>query len=98
MAKISKVLFMGSKELGLRCLTAIHLLDPTSLIGAITLDDRNDPRSVYDKFQAYTSKMNIKLFVVQNRKEFEELIQKLKSESCIVATLGHMLCMPNRFL
>jgi len=104
MTKIRKVLFLGSKSIGLKCLTAIFSMDPNSLIGVITFDDRNDPRSVHDKFREYTTKTHLKLFVVRNRKESEELIRQLKPELCIVVgwywligseTLG---AVPNGFI
>jgi methionyl-tRNA formyltransferase len=84
MAKIGKVLFMGSKKLGLRCLAAMHELDPGSLMGIVTFDDREDTRSAYAEFQAFASETGIKFFAAKNRKEAEEVVQKLRPELCMV--------------
>lgn len=84
MAKINKVLFIGSKMMGLKCLNRIHSLDQNSLIGILTLDDRKDTRSVFNDFKAFARKANVRLYVAKNRNDSERLIKELRPELCIV--------------
>ncbi len=84
MERIKRVLFLGSKKIGYQSLLTIYHLNNASLIGIITIDDRNDERSVYDEFQHFSKDHNIDLFVVENKQESEDLIKKLKPELCIV--------------
>ena len=83
--KISKVLFVGSKRLGLRILKQMHRLSPNTLLGAVTIDDRGDSRSVYDDFQRFSSDNRIALYVVSGRKDAERQIADLKPDICIVS-------------
>jgi len=84
MQKISRVLFIGSKSIGLECLKLIHSLDSSSLVGAITIDDRGDKRSRYNDFVSYCVENDMSLQVVQNRREFEVKIQSYRPDLCIV--------------
>jgi methionyl-tRNA formyltransferase len=84
MGKINRVLFLGSKQIGLNSLSTIFNLDKSSLIGVITLDDRNDSRNVFEEIQQFCDDRNINIYVVKNKQESEELIIKLKPELCIV--------------
>jgi predicted transcriptional regulator len=47
-----RVLFLGSKRLGLRILEQMAVLRPEALVGAIVLDDREDGRSVFADFES----------------------------------------------
>lgn len=84
MATINKILFIGSKQIGLKCLSEIYSLSPDSLIGIITIDDRNEKRSVFVDLNSFASVNSIKFHIAQNRKHFESLIKELKPELCIV--------------
>jgi len=83
--KISRVLFIGSKKLGLQCLDLLEQLNREALLGAVTIDDREDSRSVFFDFKKLCFKKKIKLFVTKNKKEFNQTIKKLKPDFCIVA-------------
>ena len=74
MNQIAKVLFVGSKRLGLRCLSTMYLLSPEVLIGIITIDDRSDTRSVFDEYLAFSSRANLDLMIVKGRKELGEIL------------------------
>ena len=56
MSKINRVLFLGSKQLGLRVLQEMHSLSPETLIGAVTIDDTNDTRTKFSDFRAFGDK------------------------------------------
>jgi len=84
MGKINRVLFLGSKQIGLNSLSTIYNLDKSSLIGIITIDDRNDGRNVFEEIQQFSKDRNIDFHVVKSKQESEELIIKLQPDLCIV--------------
>lgn len=85
MSDFPKVVFLGSKNLGLRILQEIFTLLPDSLGAAVTIDDRQDALLTrYDAFQKYAEQINRPLFTVKNRNEADETILNLKPDLCIV--------------
>jgi methionyl-tRNA formyltransferase len=84
MSKISRVLFIGSKQLGLRVLQEIYLLSPATLIGVLTIDDTCDTRSKFTDFQAFAQSHGLELRIGKNRKNSEEIIEELKPDLCLV--------------
>jgi len=84
MDKIDRVLFIGSKSLGLRCLEVIHVLEPNSLLGIVTFDDRHDARSEYDGFEAFAARTGHAIFALKHCKQLGEVIQQLEPELCVV--------------
>lgn len=84
MNKIKKVLFMGSKQIGLRVLREIHSLSPDTLIGAITFNDTDDTRSVFNGFEDFSRTNNVDLYVANNKKHSEKIINQLKPDLCLV--------------
>jgi len=85
MKKIQKVLFMGSKKLGLAVLREMHRLAPAALAGALTVDDSADSRSVLADMKAFTSANGINLHIACNRKQAEESVLSVRPDICIVA-------------
>jgi methionyl-tRNA formyltransferase len=84
MSEINKVLFIGSKPLGLACLKTIHSLFPDKLSGVLTIEDSVDCRSAYPDFVNYCSLHKIKLHCAKSRKESEEIILNVNPEICFV--------------
>lgn len=84
MPKVKRVLFVGSKKLGFECLKLLHAIAPDVLIGIVTIDDRDDRRSVYDSFEALASSEGIKLFTARGVRDFEDIIKHVKPELCVV--------------
>jgi methionyl-tRNA formyltransferase len=82
--EINKVLFIGTKRLGLNSLKTIHQLYPEKLAGVLTIEEPNDQRGIYSEFQSYCLENNIKLYCAHNRKNSEELILEIKPEFCLV--------------
>lgn len=80
----SSVLFMGSKQLGLRILQEMHESSANSLMGVLTLDDTADSRSVYAQFNDYCCKNKIPIFTASSRKNYEQIIHELRPDLCIV--------------
>jgi len=85
MSKIKKVLFIGSKSLGLRCLKEMHNLDAGSVAGVLSIDDRDDIRSVFDDFKRFTSDNNLDLHIASDKTSAEKAIRDLSPEICFVA-------------
>lgn len=89
MSKISarspqRVLFVGSKEIGLRVLQFLHESYSDLLIGVLTCDDRNDARSVYGEFLEYCRSQSIELAVAANRRDADAHVMRLVPDLCIV--------------
>jgi len=84
MKKSKKVLFIGSKILGLRCLKEMHNLDPRSIAGVLTIDDRADGRSAFEDFEKFTSDEKISLHIARNKNEAEKIIKQVEPEICFV--------------
>lgn len=84
MSKIKKVLFMGSKQLGLRVLSEIYSLSPNTLIGCLTFNDKEDTRSVPGDFEDFSRVNNIILYVADNKQHSEKIINQLKPDLCLV--------------
>jgi len=84
LATVNRVLFVGSKQLGLRVLQEMHSLSAESLVGVLTIDDRNDTRSVFPDFHEFSSNKALQLHVAKNRKDAERIIEQLKPDLCLV--------------
>lgn len=82
---IERVLFLGSKTLGLRCLSQIHQSNAGVLVGVITIDDREDVRTCFNGFQSFCEDNRVDLFVASDRRHSEELIAKLQPDICLLA-------------
>ncbi len=79
-----KILFIGSKDSGLACLKIMQEIAPDQLIGAMTLNDESDSRSILGDFISYCKETSINLNVVNSRKESEQVIKDLQPDLCIV--------------
>lgn len=81
---IERLLFVGSKALGLSVLRLIHDRVPAILTGAITIDDSNDCRSAYEDFAKFTRDRGIPLETVKTRHQFRSVLEKYQPEKCVV--------------
>ena len=79
MPKINRVLFMGSKQMGLQVLREMYLLSPETLIGVLTIDDTNDTRTVFNDFQSFSNTNELELYVANNRKQADQIHKRAKS-------------------
>jgi methionyl-tRNA formyltransferase len=79
------LVFLGSKAAGLRACRALAELLPEGALEAIVCpDDRADPRSVYEEFDALAKERGIPIYVVPNRRETMALLDRLEPETAIV--------------
>lgn len=81
---IERVLFVGSKRLGLTCLSTLYRLAPQRLIGVVTMDDTSDTRSVLPEFEAFCAQAGLACHVARHREESEGFIRTLQPDLCIV--------------
>jgi methionyl-tRNA formyltransferase len=85
MPPIRKVLFLGSKRLGLECLRTIWELSPETLAGAVSPDDTSDARSVLAAMRQFCASRNIPFWTAADRKEADRLITSAKPDLCFVS-------------
>lgn len=79
-----QILFIGSKQLGLKILKLMYDLAPDQLIAVITFNDEQDTRSQLVAFQKFSYTSGVPLHIAQNRKESEEIIKNLQPNICFV--------------
>ena len=82
--KIERVLFIGSKLLGLKCLKEIAAISKETLVGVLTIDDRSDGRTQFEEFKNFCTEKDIPFHVAGNRKESEEIVLSQNASLCIV--------------
>lgn len=80
-----RILFVGSKALGLSILQTLHAAAPELIVGAITLDDSADTRSALDGFRAFCEQRGVPLAVASGRRHSEALIAEFRPDRCFVA-------------
>ena len=79
-----RVLFIGSKHLGLSVLRSMQRRASKHLLGALTIDDRSDRRSVHAEFVEFCAGCALPLTVVDDRRQAEQAIGLLKPDLCVV--------------
>ena len=79
-----RVLFLGSKRLGLACLSAMTEVAPSSLCGIITIDDSDDSRGIPDEFAVFSRSSGIPLSIARNRRQAEDAIIDTAPDLCLV--------------
>lgn len=84
MEQPTRVLFLGSKRLGLNVLKAMRLAVPDSVVGAVTIDDRTDVRNSFDEFERYARESGLRLDIARDKKHAEALVVENKPDLCLV--------------
>jgi len=84
MRKINRVLFIGSKQLGLNCLKTIYEESKELWIGVMTLNDISDGRTKLNEFTDFCSIKEIPFFVANNKIDSEKIIRELRPDICFV--------------
>ncbi len=80
----AKVLFLGSKSLGLKLLQTSFDLAPLALKAIVTLDDSKDTRCILPDFLAFAEEKKIAISILQKTKELKAIIEKFKPDLVIV--------------
>jgi methionyl-tRNA formyltransferase len=81
---INKVLFIGSKHLGLSCLKIIFSIEPRSLTSIVTLNDTSDVRCKLNEIKAFAEQKKKKLYILEKQSGLKDIIEKEKPDLCIV--------------
>jgi methionyl-tRNA formyltransferase len=81
---INRVLFMGSKQLGLRILQEMHALSPSTLVGVVTLDDAADKRTRLDAIREFARENGLPLHIARDRRHSERIIAEMRPDLCLV--------------
>ncbi len=84
MASNLRVLFIGSKKLGLAALRVLYKAVSGDLLGVLTVDDRSDTRSAFDEIREFSVQRGIPFHVAGNRKSAAETIRLLNPDLCLV--------------
>lgn len=81
---VKKVLFLGSKLLGLNVLMTIQQLAPEKLVGVISPNDTSDDRSAIGEFESYLNECSVPFHVVKTASEAEAIIGDYSPDLVIV--------------
>lgn len=84
MTELRRVLFIGSKRQGLRCLEAVHSQAPHSIAGVLTFDDSRDGRSVLPLFRTFATERGLPLSIAESRLDSERRIAEIRPDLCLV--------------
>lgn len=79
-----RVLFIGSKNSGLKVLKEMYNRTPQELIGCVTIDDSEDTRSELSGFLDFCKKKELFIDVLTGKGELTEVIEKLQPDLCFV--------------
>lgn len=80
-----RVVFVGSKSLGLRCFETMHRLEPDALVGMVTVDDRDDTRSRLDALVVTAEGLGVPVAILSRPSELKDAIAELEPELCVVS-------------
>ena len=79
-----RVLFIGSKQLGLQIVQEMYSLSPDTLAGILTIDDSSDTRSVLDDIKSFSAEKDLPLYIASDRHESENIIRSIGPDLCLV--------------
>ena len=82
--KIERVLFIGSKSLGLECLKTLWEIKPEVLQGIVTINDENDTRSVKKEIQEFAREKGLPFYCGNSNKMLEKAIKETSPHLVIV--------------
>lgn len=83
--KIERILFIGSKEIGLKSLEAIYNLSKKLICGIVTMDDRDDLRTKYTELTSFVKTKKVPLLVSEKNIDLEKFVTKNAPDFCVVA-------------
>jgi methionyl-tRNA formyltransferase len=78
------VAFIGSKRMGLRCLTAMHETRSSDIVSIITFDDRSDTRHVFQDLHCFGERHRIPVTVTRGSADLNAAVRAAESELAIV--------------
>jgi len=81
---MKRVLFLGSKPLGLSVFRELHLNIKYDELFCAIVDDAKDPRSVYDQFDDYCKERDLPSFTVSTRSDLKSIVDLVHPDICLV--------------
>ena len=81
---VEKVIFIGSKKIGLAILKTMVKIAPDLLDACITLEDVEDTRSCLHKFEEFCKEKKLKFYVLTGRCDIANIILDRKPDICFV--------------
>jgi methionyl-tRNA formyltransferase len=81
---MTKVLFLGSKNLGLKLLMRMADLAPSALVAIATLDDTADARGCLPDFRAFTDTRKVPLEVLSKGKDLDAVLDRHRPDLVVV--------------
>lgn len=82
---MNRIVFVGSKQLGLACLKTIHRCIPRKLVAAITLDDSADGRSEMSAFTEYCRQAGIAIHIASDKADAQRILNLYNPDFCFVS-------------
>jgi methionyl-tRNA formyltransferase len=79
-----RVAFIGSKRIGLRCLTAMHATGSSDIVNIITFDDRSDSRHVFQELHCFGEQHRIPVTVTRGSADLHAAVRAAEPELAIV--------------
>jgi methionyl-tRNA formyltransferase len=79
-----RVVFLGSKTLGVRVLEELYSISPEMLIAVITINDSNDSRSALDRFHKFQQNTGKPLRILKKGAELKSAIDEFHPDLCLV--------------
>ncbi|MCR5688322.1 MAG: methionyl-tRNA formyltransferase [Lachnospiraceae bacterium] len=86
-----RVLFIGSKALGLAVLKLMHELSPETLIGCVTIDDSDDGRSELEAIKGFCEDNSVPYEVLSGRCDITGPIDRFMPDLCFVVGWYHII-------
>jgi methionyl-tRNA formyltransferase len=80
-----RILFLGSKQIGVRLLDVLLAAAPQSVCEAVTIDDSGDTRSQLPRLTATAARAGVPLTVARDRRHADEVIRHAAPDLCLVA-------------
>lgn len=78
------MLFVGSKVSGLKVLKKIFTLSGNRLVGCVTMDDTEDPRSELSGFCSFCKENSIDIDILKGKCDLTNSIDRFKPDICFV--------------
>ena len=91
-------MFIGSKRMGLRCLTAMQASGAADIAAVVTFDDRADSRTVFKELRCFAEAHRIPVTVVQTRDGLLTAVRAAEPELAIVCGWYSMISAQTRAL
>lgn len=81
---MKKVVFVGSKKLGVSVLKEMYRIAPDNLCGVITIDDSQDIRCALERFLQFSKKTDKPIRVLRKSSDLKAAISEFSPDICII--------------